>query len=317
VVESIDSSKPWVNVPPRIAVADGAVFVHAIDRFDDIMVVLSRHAQSEDWTGRYMGLTRFDPGGDFATDEAGHPYGCLVTNGPSAGRLNSWSSSASGLESELVTEGARPSCSVVRNAEGRTDIFFGRRGELWHGWREGSDGWSFEPVGPASIWSNAVDSARGADGIHVSYSSFGHLFYALYVDNEWSVTRLGEGDQPVMDLDHAGRPHIVVIHGRQVEWWRQDADGVWGMERVYRCGHFAYLRHLSMAIGPEGTPVVAVHEGGESLPWSVRSTLVSKRDGEWQEEVLPWTECSSIAIDGQQRLHVVFADREGVKHAVR
>lgn len=41
VIEPIDSSRPWANAPPRIAVAKGVIFVSVFDLNDDKFTLLS------------------------------------------------------------------------------------------------------------------------------------------------------------------------------------------------------------------------------------------------------------------------------------
>lgn len=318
VVESIDSPRAWGSVPPRVEVADGFVFVHALEDRGREIAVFSLRRDSKTFKRVFAEYIEFTSGEDFAVDSPSEAHGCVIEGEGAARRMVYWFDSASGLRSELIVEGAHWSCSVVQDAGQRKDVFFGRGGELRHAWRDEGEAWSFETVASTYIGNNALDSARAADGLHVAFSSSGELHYAYLNENEdiWEMRRLGDGGYPALDLDGAGQPHIVVMNGTHVDWWHRDVEGSWSVELVFRHHRTKDLKHIGMAVDGAGLPAVVVTEWNP-LPWSVETTLVQKRDGKWEEEPLPWAATTNITFDGQQRLHAVFADKEGVKHAVR
>jgi len=119
-----------------------------------------------------------------------------------------------------------------------------------------------------------------------------------------------------MRSDNETTDKAVAINGDRVDWSHQDAEGTWIVELMFRQSYGKEIKHVGMALDGAGLPAVVVTESN-ALPWSVESTLVQKRDGKWEAETLPWAPATNIVFDGQQRLHAVFADKEGVKHAVR
>ena len=318
-IEVVDAhGQAFGHAPPLISAgADDGLMALYVDHSMTRKIILStQDANMAGWSKVATEIDDFSEAGGFNLTEVSTVHGCAIQGTLANGRLYDVSSDGSGLKANMVAESARWACSGTRDADGRTDLFFGRAKEFWHGWRDDGDTWSFEIIAEVPIGNSALDSARGPNGLHVVYSSIWKLFYAHMVDEKWEIKRLGNGGYPVMRLDGAHRPHIVVINGTRVDWWRQDAEGVWIVELVYRQSRSKEIKHLGMALDTAGSPVVVVTESN-ALPWSVETTLVQKRAGKWVEEVLPWAARTNVAFDGQQRLHAVFADEEGVKHAVR
>lgn len=75
------------------------------------------------------------------------------------------------------------------------------------------------------------------------------------------------------------------------------------------------VKDVGMTLDPAGYPTMVVT--ALATPWSIESFLVRREDDDWKVSEVPWAGRTGVAFDSAGKVHAVFADVEGVKHAVR
>lgn len=314
-VDVIDGgATPPGDCPPSLHVEDDdSISIAYVSRLEQQAVMWHRRKVSRPWTRRHTQHSNFTTPVNMMIDHHGRFHACVVAELSTVYYLHG---STDKIESEKIEDGVRFTCGIALSSDGVIHVFFNRGYQLRHASRHPDElTWAVEAIADGNVEGRTIDSAQAPHGLHVVYGKKDKIYYNHNSGGEWKEEYVSDGQEPSLSFDMSGNPHIVAFDGHDVLWFHKNHLGEWLTDRPFEGGFMQSVDHVGMALDPAGYPTMVVTV--LATPWSIESFLVRRKSGAWKVSEVPWAAWTNVAFDAQGRVHAVFADAGGVKHAVQ